>query len=97
MTPKSRPADREILRDATHVLRLDRRDWSKETMVAHAFWEAGVERSPFGTNLTIHVAECDRFQDRIVEPSGRADCQRPHALAQARGKACFTPGGTNHN
>jgi hypothetical protein len=47
MTPKSRPADREILRDAAHVLRLDRRDWSKETMVAHAFWEAGVERSPF--------------------------------------------------
>src|SRR5262249_34923630 len=30
------------------------------------------------------------FQDRIVEPSGRADCQRPHALALARGKACFT-------
>jgi hypothetical protein len=34
MTPKSRPADREILRDTAHVLRPNRRDWSTATIVA---------------------------------------------------------------
>jgi hypothetical protein len=34
MTPKSRPADREILRDTVHVLRPNRRDWSTATIVA---------------------------------------------------------------
>jgi hypothetical protein len=34
MTPKSRLADREILRDTAHVLRPNRRDWSTATIVA---------------------------------------------------------------
>ena len=34
MTLKSGPEDRKILRDSSHALRPDRRDWSTATMVA---------------------------------------------------------------
>jgi hypothetical protein len=40
----SRPADREILRAATHAPRLNHRDGSKTTMVAHIFWEAAARK-----------------------------------------------------
>ena len=52
MTPKCRPADREILRDAARVLRSDRRDSLTGTVVSPGtFFREG--RSPFGTKETV--------------------------------------------
>jgi hypothetical protein len=45
MIPKSNPADREVVRDAAHALRLNRRDWSTATVVAAGavFWKRASE------------------------------------------------------